>query len=220
MSYQSFADLGGITGMGSVLLERNEPVFHGNWEATAFALTLAMGVTGHWNIDMSRRSRETLPDYRSLSYYQIWINGLSRLLTEQGLVTHEELETGHMLSPALAVKRVLTAPMVAEVLAKGAPTNRATASPASFSVGDCVRTSETQADHHTRLPAYARGKIGCIAVVREVHVYPDTNSQGLGEHAQWLYSVAFKGPTLWGQETDPGLTVYVDAWESYLERTE
>lgn len=220
MSYQSFADLGGRTGLGSVVPEPNEPMFHGNWEATAFALTLAMGVTGSWNIDMSRSARETLPNYLSLSYYQIWINGLCKLLTERGLVTDEELQAGHMLSPALPVKRVLTAPMVAGVLAKGVPTERAAASPASFSVGDCVRTCQSQADHHTRLPAYARGKAGRIAAVREVHVYPDTNAQGSGEQPQWLYSVAFEGSTLWGQEADPGLTVYVDAWEPYLERAQ
>lgn len=218
MSYQSFADLGGRTGMGAIQREPNEIMFHGDWEATAFALTVAMGATGSWNIDMSRRSRETLPDYLTLSYYQIWIKGLCKLLTEQGLVTDEELEVGHMLRPALPVKRVLEAPMVAGVLAKGVPTDRATASPASFSVGDVVRTCQFQADHHTRLPAYARGKVGCIAAVRAVHVYPDTNARGLGEQPQWLYSVAFEGTALWGQQADPGLTVYVDAWEPYLEQ--
>lgn len=220
MNYQSFADLGGQTGMGPVLKESNEPMFHGHWEASAFALTVAMGSTGSWNIDMSRSARETLPNYLSLSYYQIWLNGLCKLLTERGLVTDEEIQAGHMLSPALPVKRVLVAPMVAGVLARGAPTERSTVSPASFSVGDCVRTSEGQADHHTRLPAYARGKAGRIAAVRAVHVFPDTNAQGLGEQPQWLYSVAFEGTTLWGQEADPGLTVYVDAWEPYLERAQ
>jgi len=40
------------------------------------ALTLAMGTTGLWNIDASRAARETLADYRELSYYQIWLAGL------------------------------------------------------------------------------------------------------------------------------------------------
>jgi nitrile hydratase len=220
MSYQSFADLGGLTGMGAVQLEPNEPAFHGNWEATAFALTVAMGATGCWNIDMSRRSRETLPGYLTLSYYQIWINGLCKLLTEQGLVTDEEIRAGQMLRPALPVNRVLTAAAVAGVLAKGAPTDRVAASQARFSVGDGVRTRQAPADHHTRLPAYARGKAGRIAAVREVHVYPDSNSQGSGEQPQWLYSVAIEGTALWGQEAEPGLTVYIDAWEPYLERVQ
>lgn len=220
MSYETFADLGGLAGMGSVLFEADEPVFHGNWEATAFALTLAMGVTGAWNLDMSRRARETLPDYLSLSYYQIWINALCKLLTEQGLVTGEEIQAGHMLHPALPVKRVLTSYMVASVLAKGAPTDRTAANPARFSVGDSVRTCRAKVDHHTRLPAYARDKVGRIAAVRAAHVYPDTHSRGLGEQPQWLYSVAFEGIALWGPEADAGLTVYVDAWEPYLKRVE
>jgi nitrile hydratase len=217
MSYQSFADLGGLGAMGPVLPEPNEPVFHGNWEATAYALTVAMGLTGSWNIDMSRRSRETLPDYLSLSYYQIWLNGLCKLMTERGLVTDEEIQAGHMVCPALPVKRVLTVPMVAGVLANGAPTERMAAGPAKFSIGDCVRTYQAQADQHTRLPAYARGKVGCVAAIRAVHVYPDSNAQGLGEQPQWLYSVAFEGTTLWGPEADLNLTVYVDAWEPYLK---
>ena len=35
---------------------------------------------------------------------------------------------------------------------------------------------------------------------------------GAGENPQWLYSVHFAGPELWGQETDPSISVYVDAW--------
>lgn len=218
MSYLSFADLGGLTGMGPVVPEPNEAIFHSNWEATAFALSLAMGATGSWNIDMSRRARETQPDYLSLSYYQIWINGLCKLLTAQGLVTDEEIQAGQMLCPALPVKKVLTASMVSGVLAKGAPADRAITTAAKFSVGDHVRTLQTQANHHTRLPAYARDKLGCIAAVRAVHVYPDSNAQGLGEQPQWLYSVAFEGAALWGQEAEHGLTVYLDAWEPYLEQ--
>jgi nitrile hydratase len=217
MSEQSFADLGGVTGMGPVITEANELIFHSNWEATAFALTFAMGATGCWNIDASRRARETLADYLSLSYYQIWIEALCKLLTAQGLVSDEEIQAGHSLFPALGVKRVLTASMVADVLAKGAPTNRAAVNNAKFSVGDQVRTMKTRAHHHTRLPGYARDKLGCVAAVRDLHVYPDSNAHGLGEQPQWLYSVAFEGTELWGHEAEPGLTVFIDAWEPYLE---
>ena len=47
-------DMGGKHGFGPVTPEPNEPVFHGDWEKRAFALTLAMGMPGGWNIDMSR----------------------------------------------------------------------------------------------------------------------------------------------------------------------
>jgi hypothetical protein len=63
MSYLSHADLGGSEGCGPVIPEPEDERFHAAWEPRALALTLAMGATGAWNIDMSRSARETLPDY-------------------------------------------------------------------------------------------------------------------------------------------------------------
>ena len=51
-------DMGGAKGFGPVVPEPNEPVFHGDWERRAFALTVAMARPGGWNIDMSRFARE------------------------------------------------------------------------------------------------------------------------------------------------------------------
>ncbi|MGY6569786.1 MAG: SH3-like domain-containing protein, partial [Salinarimonas sp.] len=70
---------------------------------------------------------------------------------------------------------------------------------------------------HTRLPRYARGKRGVIAMVHGVHVFPDTHAHGQGEEPQWLYNVRFSGRELWGEEADATLIVGIDAWESYLE---
>ena len=58
------------------------------WEKRAFALTLAMGAPGGWNIDMSRFARENRPpgEYLRMSYYQIWLAGLQALMAERGLV--------------------------------------------------------------------------------------------------------------------------------------
>ena len=100
MTYTSHADLGGEDGHGPVVPEPEGELFHGAWEPRALALTLAMGATGMWNIDMSRRARETLVDYESLSYYAIWAKGLERLLVERGLVQHDEIAAGRMLHPA------------------------------------------------------------------------------------------------------------------------
>ena len=47
-------DLGGMMGFGPVVPEPVKPLFHANWEPRAFALTLAMGATGEWTIDMAR----------------------------------------------------------------------------------------------------------------------------------------------------------------------
>jgi hypothetical protein len=49
-------------------------------------------------------------------------------------------------------------------------------------------------------------------------VFPDTNSRGLGECPQWLYTVAFDEKELWGENgPKQGSTISVDAFEPYLE---
>ena len=86
-------DLGGMDGFGAVEAEPNEPVFHAEWERRVFAMTVAMGFYGAWNIDMSRHARERADpaEYLRSSYYEKWLSGLETLLVEKGLVTAEEL---------------------------------------------------------------------------------------------------------------------------------
>jgi nitrile hydratase len=68
------------------------------------------------------------------------------------------------------------------------------------------------------LPHYVRGHAGIIERVLGCHVFPDTNATGADENPQWLYTVTFDGPELWGAASDPHLKVSIDAWEPYLER--
>jgi nitrile hydratase beta subunit len=217
MSYLSHADLGGWPNAEHVIPEPEGELFHDDWEPRALAVTLAMGGTGSWNIDMSRAARETLPDYARLSYYQIWIAALEKLLAERHLVLPDELAAGRALHAPAPVARVLHAADVPAALAKGSPTERPVDAPARFSVGDRVRTRRARADHHTRLPGYAHGKQGVIESLQGVHVFADTHAQGLGEQAQWLYRVAFSGHELWGDDADAATSVALDAWEGYLE---
>jgi nitrile hydratase len=214
--YVSHADLGGQPGYPAVTPEPEGELWHAAWEPRALALILAMGATGMWNIDMNRAARETLPRYRSLSYYAIWIGGLCRLLEEQGLVGADELAVGRALHPPKAVKRVLKAADVAEALARGSPTARPPSTPARFALGQRVRTYAGAVPHHTRLPAYARGKLGTIERVHGAHVFADAHALGLGEQPHWLYTVAFDGGELWA-DAQPGLVVSIDAWEPYLQ---
>ncbi|HSQ71509.1 MAG TPA: nitrile hydratase subunit beta [Rubrivivax sp.] len=218
MSYHSHADLGGRLGCGAVTPEPEGELFHAAWEPRALALTLAMGATGSWNIDMSRAARETLPDYARLSYYEIWIRALERLMLERGLLQPGEVEQGVAAGPGPALPRVLQAADVAAVLARGSPTARTGPAPA-FVVGDTVRLRSGPVPHHTRLPGYARGRLGTIAAVHGPHVFADTHAHGQGERPCPLYTVSFSGHELWGDEPGAsGLTVSIDAWEPYLER--
>jgi len=217
MSYQSHADLGGQDGYGAVTPEPEGELFHAPWEPRVLALSLAMGATGLWNIDDSRAARETLADYRSLSYYQIWLAGLEKLLLQTGAVQEDEI-TQHRLRPAVPVARVLRAGEVAATLARGAPTDRSPRSAARFALGQWVRTSAAVPRHHTRLPGYVRGKRGIIERVHGAHVFADARAQGQGEQPQWLYTVSFDEKELWGASTPrQDFGVSVDAWEPYLE---
>ena len=214
-------DLGGMMGFGPVRPEPNEPVFHADWERRALGLTLAAGALGEWNIDIGRHARESLhpADYLSSSYYEIWTKGLVKLLVERAMLTPAELEAGRSLQTPAATKRpAMAAADVPAALAKGGPCDRPVDRPALFAVGDKVRTRNINPVGHTRLPRYARGKTGLVERVHGGFVFPDTNAHRAGENPQWLYSVVFTGPELWGDGADAGLTVAIDCWESYLER--
>lgn len=217
MNYRSYADLGGQEEHGRIVSEPEGEVFHAPWERQALALTLAMGSAGAWNLDMIRSARETLSQYRSLSYYEIWIRALEKLLVEHGLVGPEEIATGRVLEPPRPGLQVLRAADVPGTLAQGSPTRRSPIARARFAVGDRVRMRAAQVGHHTRLPGYARGKTGQVDQVRGVHVFPDTHAQGLGEQPQWLYTVVFDAHELWGSDGAQGQHVSIDAWEPYLE---
>jgi nitrile hydratase len=212
-------DLGGMMGFGPIGREPDEPWFHADWERRALGLTLAMGAMGEWGLDASRAARESLhpADYLSSSYYEIWTMGLEKLVLRHGLVTEDELKAGHALSPPKPVARVLKAGSVPAVLARGSPTERPAEHPARFALGDRVMARVMHPAGHTRLPRYARGKRGFVERVHGVHVFPDSAAAGQGESPQWLYTVRFSGPELWGEEADSSLVVSIDAWESYLE---
>jgi nitrile hydratase len=217
VTHATHADLGGRPSSAPIINEPEELRFHAEWEARALAVTLAMGATGNWNLDMSRAARESLPDYAMLSYYQIWVAALETLVLERSLVSRDELSNGHALTPPPRLPRRMTAAEVPAALAKGSPTHRPTTRPARFSAGDAVRTRSGNVEHHTRLPGYATGRRGRIEHAHGMHVFADAHAQGLGESPQWLYTVVFDGRELWGNETAKGLSVSIDAWEPYLE---
>jgi nitrile hydratase subunit beta len=212
-------DMGGVPWSGPVTPEPNEPPFHAEWERRAFALTLAMAMPGGWNIDMSRFARENRPpdEYRSLSYYQIWLAGLERLMLERKLIAEDEVAAGKSLHPPKPIARKLTSDGVAAMLHRGGPTEREVTRPARFAAGARVRAKMMNPPTHTRLPGYVRGRVGTIERVLGYHVFPDSNATGAGEDPQWLYTVTFNGAELWGKDTDPTLDISVDAWEPYLD---
>ncbi len=223
-------DLGGMHGFGPVDVEPDEPVFHAEWERRALAVTLATGALGRWSIDRSRHVRESLPPatYLSSSYYEIWIHGLRRLLDESGLLdtsTDRQLDTKTETASSAADRpRAKDWATIHASLERGTPYEREVEAPARFAVGDRVRTLVWHPSGHTRLPRYARGKVGEVVAVRGAHVYPDANADAPPAaprgSAEWLYTVVFDGRELFGADADPTVTVTVDAFEPYLQATD
>jgi nitrile hydratase beta subunit len=217
-------DLGGMHGFGPVAYQPAEPVFHAPWEAAALAMQRA--VTGPvCTIDEFRHAVERLPPARYLSatYYERWLDALALVLTEKGVLAPEALEarTAFFLArpdaPATAALAEPPAPPVAGPARTGLESFvRPGAAPPRFGVGDRVVTRNHHPTGHTRLPRYARGKRGVVVRDLGTQVFPDAHAHGRGEAPEPLYSVRFAGRELWGEASEPGLSVHVDLWESYL----
>ena len=213
-------DLGGMHGFGPVEPEANEPVFHQRWEARTHAIAKALGSCGKWNIDYGRHERELIPpaEYLRMSYYEKWLTALAGQIVKVGLVTREELESGQPAPGTSKVTPPLTVEGVHEAIFGTRPFTRDVQVAARFKLGDRVRTRNLHPAGHTRLPRYARNHVGIVRRDHGVHVFPDTNARFQGEHPQHLYSVRFEAQELWGDEASPREAVYLDLWESYLDR--
>jgi nitrile hydratase subunit beta len=211
-------DMGGMQDMGPIRYEKNEPVFHMPWEGRSFALNLAASAWGKWNIDARRHQIELIPpaDYLRMSYYERWTERLLKLLVKTGLVTREEIESGKPTPGSPKATPPLTVDKVAVFGSGGIASRKVPVTP-RFKVGERVRARNINPTGHTRLPRYARGKLGTIHVDHGVYVFPDTNAHFLGEKPQHVYSVRFAARELWGEQAAPRDSVYVDMWDDYLE---
>ncbi|MBI4694457.1 MAG: nitrile hydratase subunit beta [Gammaproteobacteria bacterium] len=89
--------------------------------------------------------------------------------------------------------------------------------PARYKVGDRVLTKNVNYPAHTRLPRFARGKIGTVHLVHGGFPFPETMAQSGDPKPEYVYSVRFEARELWGAEGSPKDAVYVDMWDSYIE---
>jgi nitrile hydratase beta subunit len=215
-------DMGGMHGFGPV--ERDEATFHGDWEKRVHALNGLVRGLGIRNIDEGRHAIERMaPDaYLRSSYYERWLASLETSLVEKGVLDGAEIAARaerYRQDPATPVPApaapdpdapARTPPRGYRPLPDG-PAPR-------FAPGDRVVARNVHPPGHTRLPRYARGKRGTVDRVHGVHAFPDTNAHGLGPQPHPLYSVRFEAAELWGPSADGPGTVYLDLWESYLEK--
>ena len=237
-------DMGGRYGDGPIPIPRNknneienyEPVFKHKWHAKAWAITLAAGALGEWNLDVSRHYRECLPpkDYMNYSYYEKWLAGLTNLLVKRNVISVKDLKhfttlvekqeiNLEALTKSELDKRAWLAKDVAKTLGWGGASIRETKISPEFNIGDKIKTVSYSPNKdvkggHTRLPSYAMGRRGTIHSYHGTHVFPDKNAHGNGENPLPLYTIEFKGEELWGaMAEDKNSCIFLDLWEPYIE---
>jgi hypothetical protein len=89
--------------------------------------------------------------------------------------------------------------------------------PPRFEPGDRVITRNLNPPDHTRLPRYARGRIGVVDRDHGVFIFPDDHARGLGKTPQHCYSVRFSARELWGPDASPRDSIYIDLFDAYLD---
>ena len=135
-------DMGGMHGMGPVVHEKDEPVFHEEWEGRVYALTrLVRAGGGRWNIDAGRYEIERIApaEYLRMSYYERWAWRLPIQAIKMGLVTQAEVESGSPAPGSAKATPQLTAASVPAMVATRMSTKRDVDVKATFKRGQRVR---------------------------------------------------------------------------------
>ncbi len=212
-------DVGGMHGYGPINPESNEPVFHASWEGRVLAMNLAMAAWGKFVADNRRYVRELIPpaEQLAMNYYEKWYRGLLMNMLNANMITQAEVDSGMPARGSIKATPPLTPARVPVFWSNGAPKIRNVPSNPNFRAGQRVRAKNINPLGHTRLPRYARGKIGMVTRDYGIFVFPDTNADFKGEKPQHLYSVRFAARELWGETAKPKDTVMIDMWDDYLE---
>ena len=217
-------DLGGKQGFGPVHREVDEPVFHERWEAAVFGINVVAQTAGVVrNIDQFRHAIERIDPraYLDHGYYGRWLGGLETLFVEAGVLTSAEVDARARQRGADADDLIAARPRADAGTVDYAPlaanARRELEAEPRFNVGERVRARSHGVPGHTRLPAYVRGRTGTIVAGHGGWIYPDSNAHGRGEAPEHLYTVAFSGTELWGEDAEPGVTLNIDLFEPYLE---
>jgi nitrile hydratase len=213
-------DMGGMHGMGPIVHDPNEPVFHEVWEGRAWGLQRAMGRWGRGQWGNTRYELERIPaaDYLRMSYYERWFTVLVNRLLRSNLITRAELESGRA-DPSRPAPTLPPASGPGQGGTGGAARQAISVKP-RFKLGERVRGRNMHPEGHTRMPRYTRNRRGSVVRVNGVFGLQDTDASGRssGGRPQHVYTVQFAARELWGDQASLRDSVYVDMWEDYLER--
>jgi nitrile hydratase len=219
-------DMGGMHGFGPVIREADEPVFHEPWEGRFWGTRQAVVRSGRLQLRPGE-NRGIIEEmgavaYLTTSYYARFLHSTVDRILARGLLTREELDTrtaAYLANPDLPVPRRLDPAAAAAVRASlaMAPNPKPAAGGPRFRAGQVVVARNLNWEGHNRLPRYVRGRRGVIERVNGWYEIEDDHAERLGRNPQPVYTVGFDGGELWGPDGEPGLRVYLELWEGYLE---
>ncbi|MBT6274055.1 MAG: nitrile hydratase subunit beta [Chromatiales bacterium] len=211
-------DLGGRHGFGKIDVNEPEEQFHDPYEARIRSIVNAMSRAPDWNLDWFRHCRELIDpvDYLSRPYFDQWAQTYCAMLINSGWATVEEVSTGKSNGPGPQLPPPMSAEDVRAAVFSAKRFDAPIEAAPAYELGQAVRASTSVPTGHTRLPIYARGRLGRIANHHGAHVFPDGNALNEKNH-EHLYTVEFEVMELWPEATDVADTVSLNLWESYLE---
>lgn len=213
-------DLGGREGFGAVETDEPEEQFHSPWEARVRGMVNAMTRAPDWNLDWFRHCRELIEptDYLSRPYFDQWVQTHCAMLVNSGYATVDELARGKSTAAPEGLRDPMPADAVKTARLGAKRYDREIPEAPAYTIGDPVRARSHGVSGHTRLPAYVRGRAGRVTNHHGAHVLPDANAHGEKRY-EHLYTVAFEAAELWAEAEGRRESVYLNLWESYLERT-
>ncbi|MEM7254796.1 MAG: nitrile hydratase subunit beta [Pseudomonadota bacterium] len=216
-------DMGGMDGFGSIDVDKDEPLFHAEWEKRVFAMQIGAKVGGSIRGAIERMAPDA---YLRSSYYEKWLHARVETLVDAGAISREELaERERLLVAAPQSVSANSAPdpdhytkVMNRTRFEPSPDKRATIEP-HFRIGDRVTVRNMHPVGHTRLPQYVRGKVGTVERFYGTHYLQDDLDAGVERPIEPVYAVRFDGDEIWGSQAEPNSAVVLDMWESYLEPT-
>jgi nitrile hydratase len=210
--------MGGMQGFGPVVVPGGAEVYHERWEPRVYAMSTVVGIDGLGR-GSGRALRETLPpeEYLRMTYYERWLWSTEQRLLAKGTIADSEVDAwiGRLAAGEEAPTRAdpAQAVRIRHALRESKPLT--SAPDARYPVGGRVRVRRMRPAGHTRCPRYVRGAAGLVDDVRGIGTFPDFGpSEGSPEP---VYSVVFASDALFGSTGEPGWTVRLDLYESYLE---
>ena len=210
-------DLGGRQGFGAVDVNEPEEAFHHPWEGRVYGIAQGISRADDWSVDWFRHCRELIEpvDYLTRAYYDQWLQTYAAMMVNSGVATVEELAKGK----AWTSRADLPQPMSAEQVVAAKQHVRRMDMPSdvkpAFAPGDRVRTASHGIATHTRLPAYARGRVGTVESHHGTHVFADANALG-DRRGEPIYTVVFEATELWPDAENPRDRISLDLWQSHL----